>query len=294
MTGRGRVVRLCEAGGDARELRLRLLDELRTSIGFDAYTFLLTDPQTQVGCAPVADVPVRRELPRAIRLKYLTRANRWTGIEDVALLSDLPDRTVSPLWNDLLRHHGIRDIASTVFRDRHGTWGFLDLWRRDRDFTPREAAHLADLTAPITTALRRSQAATFVVRPSHEPRSEPLVLVLSPDMGVVGQTPRHPRLPARPGSSGARPRARIHLVDGLWLTLRAARRKGAVAVTVEESSPAERLSVFCRVHALGARETELLGLLAKGCDSHPGDLKSVLAKTGTHTRRDLLARALGA
>lgn len=65
-------------------------------------------------------------------------------------------------------------------------------------------------------------------------------------------------------------------------------------MTVEESSPAERLSVFCRVHDLGARETELLGLLAKGCDSHPVGLKSVFAKTGTRTRRDLLARALGA
>ncbi|MBC9718934.1 helix-turn-helix transcriptional regulator [Streptomyces sp. TRM66268-LWL] len=332
MSGRDRIVRLCEAGGDARELRLRLLDELRAAIGFDAYAFLLTDPETQVGCAPIADVPVRRELPRVIRLKYLTRANRWTGIEDVALLSDLPDRTVSPLWSDLLRHHGIRDIASTVFRDRHGTWGFLDLWRRDRDFTAQEAARLADLAAPITTALRRSQAATFVVRPSHDPRPEPLVLVLSPDMEVVGQTPGthaylrvlvppehgRPPVPAgaynvaaqllatEAGADGHPPWARVHLADGLWLTLRAARMEGAVAVTIEESSPAERLSVFCRAHALSARETELLGLLAKGADSRSvardmyvsehtvqDHLKSVFAKTGTHNRRDLLARALG-
>ncbi|MFJ2236550.1 LuxR C-terminal-related transcriptional regulator [Streptomyces sp. NPDC087859] len=333
MSGRDRVVRLCEAGGDARELRLRLLDELRATIGFDAYAFLLTDPETSVGCAPIADVPVLRELPRAIRLKYLTRANRWTELRDAALLSDLPDRSASPLWNELLRRHGIRDIASAVFRDRHGTWGFLDLWRRDRDFTPAEAALLADLTVPITTALRRSQAATFVVRPPHEPRSEPLVLVLSPDMGVVGQTPGthaylrvlvppengRPTVPAGAYNVAAQllaveagvddhpARARVHLADGLWLTLRAARMEGAVAVTIEESAPAERLSVFCRAHALSARETELVGLLAKGGDSrtvaatmHVSEhtvqdhLKSVFAKTGTHNRRALLARALGA
>jgi hypothetical protein len=93
-------------------------------------------------------VPVLGEAPRAIRLKYLTRANRWTGIADAALLSDLPDRSLSPLWSDLLRHLGIRDVASAVFRDRHGTWGFLDLWRRDHDFAPAQAADLANLTAP--------------------------------------------------------------------------------------------------------------------------------------------------
>ena len=86
-----RVVRLCEACGDSRNLRMRLLDELRTATGFDAYAFLLTDPETAVGCAPVADVPCLPELPRMTRLKYLTALNRWTALDRIALLSDLPD-----------------------------------------------------------------------------------------------------------------------------------------------------------------------------------------------------------
>lgn len=62
-----------------------------------------------------------------------------------------------------------------------------------------------------------------------------------------------------------------------------------------------------RAFALTAPERELLGLLTKGADSHTvarsmhvtehtvqDHLKSVFAKTGTHNRRHLLTRALGA
>src|ERR1700689_1704053 len=56
--------------------------------GFDAYAWLLTDPETEVGSAPLADVPCLPELPRLIRLKYLTTLNRWTELSGaVALLS---------------------------------------------------------------------------------------------------------------------------------------------------------------------------------------------------------------
>ena len=34
-----------------------------------------------VGSAPLADVPCMPELPRLIRLKYLTPLNRWTGLD---------------------------------------------------------------------------------------------------------------------------------------------------------------------------------------------------------------------
>ena len=64
-----RVLRLCSSGADARTLRLELLAEIRRAVGFDAYAWLLTDPETSVGSAPLADVPCLPELPRLIRLK---------------------------------------------------------------------------------------------------------------------------------------------------------------------------------------------------------------------------------
>lgn len=337
-----RVVRLCEAGADSRNLRLRLLDELRATAGFDAYAFLLTDPETSVGCSPVADVPglPLDELPRLIRLKYQTRVNRWTALKDVALVSEGQGPSRSLLWCELLRDHGVRDIASMVFRDRFGCWGFLDLYRYDRVFTRAEASYLAGLIEPVTTGLRRSQAETFVVRPPGVPRPGPLVLMLSPELRVCGQTPDthaylsvlvppgqgRPPVPASAYNVAAQllaveagvdtnaPRARVHLADGLWLTLRAARIGDAdppdrrdIAVTIEESTPTERLGVFTRVFALSTREAELLGHLVKGGDSHTvarqmflsehtvqDHLKSIFAKTSTNNRRMLLTRALGA
>jgi hypothetical protein len=74
------ILDLCRAAADARALRLQVLAVLRRVIGFDAYVWLVTDPQTSVGSAPLADVPCLPELPRLIRLKYLTTVNRWTSM----------------------------------------------------------------------------------------------------------------------------------------------------------------------------------------------------------------------
>ena len=43
---------------------------LREVIGFSAYVWLLTDPVTEVGSAPLADVPCLPELPALVKSKY--------------------------------------------------------------------------------------------------------------------------------------------------------------------------------------------------------------------------------
>ncbi|MFJ7068220.1 LuxR C-terminal-related transcriptional regulator [Streptomyces sp. NPDC101115] len=334
-----RIARLCTAGGDTRELRVRVLRELRDVLGFDAFAFLLTDPATEVGCAPVARIPDLSDLPRIVRLKYLTPANRWTTLSRAAALSGYEPAKRGPMWAEALRPLGVRDLASAVFRDRHGCWGFLDLWRYGAEFGPAELGLLDRIAGPVASALRAGQAATFTARPPGAVRPGPLVLLLGPDLRVHGRTPdsdaylarlippeegRAPvpaaaynvaaQLLAREAGVDAHPpHARVPLPDGLWLTLRAARIgdeepawERRIAVTIEETTPTERLDLFARAHGLSARETELLALLAEGADSHvladslflsehtvQDHLKSVFAKTSTHSRRALLARALG-
>src|SRR5713226_8695300 len=194
---RERVVRICESAGDSRTVRLQLLEEIRQVVSFDAYAWLLTDPETSVGSAPLADVPCLPELALLIRLKYLTEVNRWTTLHGapVALLQEATggDPSRSLLWRDLLAGYDIGDVASLVFRDRFGCWGFLDLWRSGRParFSSAEAAYLASVTGPVTTALRRSQAATFAPGTSREARRVgPVVQLLSPGLDVLGQTPQ--------------------------------------------------------------------------------------------------------
>jgi len=283
-------------------VRLDLIGEIGKVIDHDAYAWLLTDPETSVGTSPLADVPCLPELPRLIRLKYLTRLNRWTTLTTpVALLSDVSggDLARSLLWHELLRHYDVDDVASSAYRDRYGCWGFLDLWRIDGRFTSTEGAFLADIAAPVTTALRRAQAATFTPM-SRTGRRGPVVLLLSPDLGVRGQTPetrdylrtlvppdgdREP-VPASAYNVAAQlltteadidanpPSARVHLAGGLWLTLRAARigspDRGSgrdIAVSIEDASPRERTALFARAHGLSPRESEMLSMAASGGDT---------------------------
>ena len=304
---RERVVRICDAQRDALTLRLELLEEIRRAVGFDAHAWLLTDPETSVGSAPLADVPCLPELPGLIRLKYLTRVNRWTALSDppVGRLHDATDGdlTRSPLWRELLSRYDVRDVASSVFRDRFGCWGFLDLWRSGAlaPFSRDEAAFLVSIAKPLTEALRGCQASTFAVSPPHDPRRlGPVVLLLSPQLQVLGQTPETEEylrvlvpptqgqapIPASAYNVAAQllsveadvdrnpPSARVHLSGGVWVTLRAARigdANGAadrdIAVTIEETSPSGRVVLFSRAFAFSVRERELLAHLVEGADT---------------------------
>ena len=329
---------------DARSLRLAVLDEIRRVVDFDACAWLLTDPETEVGSAPLADVPCLPELPRLIRLKYLTSVNRWTAMDTpVARLHTSTEGRLerSLVWREMLSRHGVTDVASLVFRCRYGCWGFLDLWRTaaGREFTDAEATFLAAVVKPVTEALRRCQADTLHRAPAAAVRVGPVVLVLSPDLDVRAQTletTEYLRLlvptdgDRRPVPAGAYnvaaqllsveagidvhpPTARVHLSEGAWLTLRAARIGSAspaadqdIAVSIEMAGPAERMTLFARACALSARETELYSHLIAGSDTRriaeqmflsehtvQDHLKSIFTKTGTSNRRTLLARTVG-
>src|SRR5215218_1829711 len=66
-----RIERRCRDGGHERVLRMAFLDEMRSRVGADWYAWLLTDPVTEVGSAPLAHVPSLTDLPGLIRAKYL-------------------------------------------------------------------------------------------------------------------------------------------------------------------------------------------------------------------------------
>jgi hypothetical protein len=187
------VIRVCERETDARAVQLRVLDEMRRAVAFDAFAFVLTDPVSSVGTSPLADVPCLPELPRLIRLKYLTDVNRWTALgDDWMTLSAATHGQLSRslLWRELGRNYDVSDIASAVFRDRFGCWAFLDLWRTAAPpFTQSELLRLRPVIPVVTAALRRAQAATFVQRSPTEPVLQgPVVLLLSAQLDVLAET----------------------------------------------------------------------------------------------------------
>ena len=293
--------------GNERALRMALLEDIRRRVPFRAHVWALIDPETEVATAPLATVPdaFMAQLPGIVKRRYLTTVNRWDRMDASAaslFRATRGDPSASLLHREVLGPSGVGDIASVVFRDRFGIWGFLDLWRfMDEDpFTDGELAILAEDVSTITLALRLCQARSFDAPAPSPERTGPAVLFLSPELGVLGQTPETDRylrallppdvdrLPVPAGAYNVAaallayeagvhrhpPVARVSMVGGLWLTFRAARVDSPlpadqrdIAVTIEMTSPSERRTLYARSHGLTARETELLERLALGADT---------------------------
>lgn len=292
---------------DGRLLRRQLLEEIRRHVEFDAYTWVLTDPETEVGADPLAEVPgsLLPELPLLIRLKYSTRLNRWTGLgaPAVACLHATTDGHLERalVWRELMSRYRVSDVASVVFRDRFGCWAFLDLWRLGpaAPFPAAQAEYLAAIAPGVTARLRGLQAATFDTATPARERQGPVVLILSPELEVRAQSADtaaylrdlippdgdDPPIPAGAYNVGAQliarelgvdghpPRARVCLRPGTWLSLNAARMTGPdpagadIAVTIEPASAADRTDLFSRSHGLSRRETEVVAALSGGADT---------------------------
>ena len=152
---------------DERALRRRMLDVLANAVPHDFYAFVLTDPQSTVGTSPLAEVPELGDLPRVIRLKYLTRPGRWTTLDasgcTTLLAATDGDLGRSQQWAGALRQHGVTDVLVAVLRDRYGTWGFLDLWRSTGAFASAEVEAVAAALPTLTAAVRGVVARSFVV-----------------------------------------------------------------------------------------------------------------------------------
>lgn len=312
---------VCDADLDDRSLRVSLLDELRRRVPFDAHVWLLTDPETEVGSSPLADIPALEDLPRIIRAKYLTPRNRWTSMRaaETATAAEVDGGASTSAILAAASSVGIEDIASTVFRDGFGCWGFLDVWRAGGVFSDDERAVIGELASVATSALRRGTARTFATgsdADAAQDRLGPAVLLLTDELHVLTRTEqadadlravlptdqdRSPvpasalnvaaQLLAREaGVDDHPPRARVHLGGGEWCTFGAARLDdpagvGSIAVSIERTSTAARADLYGRAIGLTAREAELLRELVRG-----GDTRSVAQRlfVSPHTVQDHL------
>ncbi len=335
-----RVERHISGGCTAKQLRELVLADLRRALPFEGYVFVLTDPVTRVGTSPMSDLP-RLSWPRVpeyIRARYLTPVNRWDDLLGsgarslLAATGGKPERSL--IWREMLRDLGVIDTAAVAFGDRHGCWGYLELFRTGwPPFTSAETAALTALSGPVATGLREALGRTFTPPDPPVPPTGPATVILDPELRLRKPTaaaaaallrlhPADESMPPVPNSiynAGAAlvaaehelpigpTWARVHLGDSRWVTVKANRTDGGdIAVTIAPSTTAERLDLFARAHALSARETEVLSLLAAGFDTHRmaaemtisehtvhDHVKAVLAKGGARTRTTVVSRALG-
>jgi DNA-binding CsgD family transcriptional regulator len=314
---RERIETICATVRDAGHLRRDVLSELRGAVAFDSCVWLLTDPVSAVGAAPLAEVPCLPELPALIRSKYATPVNRWTELQrasqPVGLLAGSVGGRLdrSRVWREVMSRYGIGDVASVVFADQFGCWGFLDLWRADprEDFSTSDADFIASITPTLTAGLRACQASTFVEPATpHRHGRGPVVLTLDDDLRIMSRTAATQQwidllLPPKPdersvpasvynvaaqllaveeGTDDHPPFARTHLADGFWLALRAAR----LAVDDAEPNEAAQRDVPALVVTIEeASALERLDLFGRafGFTGRENDLLRLLA-VGSDTR----------
>ncbi|QHK18678.1 LuxR family transcriptional regulator [Pseudarthrobacter psychrotolerans] len=213
-----RIRLICDSAPDHHSLRTAVIADLGRVLPFSAFVWPLSDPLTATGISPIARIPCPDELPLLIRLKYLTLAGRWTQLAMspspvTTLLSETAgDPSRSLVWEGLMRRYGVTDVLFGVLADKHGCWGWLDLWRTDPEgpFSVEEVGYLAAVVHEVTPALRHAIARQFGTEipdglepVGHEavragasavgggPRPElpqQAVLTLDADMAVVGGT----------------------------------------------------------------------------------------------------------
>ena len=213
-----RIRLICASAPDHHSLRTAVVAELGRVLPFSAFVWPLSDPLTATGMSPIARIPCPDELPLLIRLKYLTPAGRWTHVASsqspvtTLLRETAGDPSRSVVWDGLMRRYGVIDVLFAALADKHGCWGWLDLWRMDPGdpFSVEEVGYLSDVIREVTPALRRSIARQFLMEAPGGPdpvghrivggpssttvegrRSDlpqQAVLTLDADMAVVGGT----------------------------------------------------------------------------------------------------------
>jgi DNA-binding CsgD family transcriptional regulator len=310
----GRLSALGHRGLADRALRAEQLQLIAARVGFDAHVFALTDPATGVITSPHATVPMisLSDLPSLIRRRYAAGGVRQ--------------------WHAILSEFGIHDAVTVTLHDRWGTWGFLELWRADARFSELERDLLGALAPAMTESLRMAVARTFTMPQAAPAKLDSGVVLLDHDLQVrslssgaaqalmqlLPPTEPVPPVPAAAYNSGAallaheegtwsgEPWSRVHLGANRWATVRAERLDEGITVHIGPSTTAERVDLFARSSRLSGRETEVLRLALHGLDTRAmanelviahttteDHLKALLAKTGSATRHQLLARALG-
>ena len=240
------------------------------------------------------------------------------------------DLARSPRWDQVLRPVGIGDEAVLACRDALGCWGWIKLYRDSDEagFGEPDLELLARVGPLLGCALRtRLEGAVPDDGGGFAPRP-PGVIVLDRNLQMINWTAGAREwvgalplagmfaalgmLPAavypvaalaRGGGHGAHALERA--VDGRWVRIEAAPFEGesTIAVALRGATPAETFDFRCRAYALTRREREVVAALVAGLDTRAvterlfisahtvqDHLKSVFAKAGVRSRRELLTR----
>lgn len=335
----GAIVAACRSGLPPDRLRDEVLGRLRRAVPFDAAFWATADPSTLLFTQPHQEEIPHDTVPYFIQNEYMADdVNKWTSLArdrvGVRTLAEMTggDLEASARYRDIFAPLGLGDELRAVFRVGGTTWGYICLHRgAGSNFTADDAAYVRRLGPHVAEAIRAGLLASSVE--GVDAADAPGLVIVAPDGSFVSTTqagerwleelgapdPERERLPAevqavaaRLGTTGAEelPRLRVRTRSGRWAALHASRLPSAgavdaVAVIIEEPSPAELAPVVMMAYGLTKQEQKVTGLVCRGLSTRDiagrlyitpntvqDHLKSIFDKTGVRSRRELVTAIL--
>jgi DNA-binding CsgD family transcriptional regulator len=334
------IVEVCRSGLPPEALRDRVLPRLRRAVPFDAAFWASVDPTTLLFTQPHQEEIPAETIPYFIQNEFLDDdVNKWTALArerpGVRTLSQATngDMEESPRYRDIFRPLGLGDELRAVLRIGGACWGYICLHRepgapfsrQEIDYVHRLAPHLAEgIRAGVLVS--STELADVADAPG--------LVVVAPDGSLLSTTeagelwleelthpdPSRADVPMEVQALAARvrhhertpdelPRLRVRTRAGRWAVLHASRmatpETDAIAVIIEEPSPAELAPVLMMAYGLTKQEQSLTALVCRGLSTKElagrlhitpntvqDHLKSIFDKTGVSSRRELVATIL--
>ena len=334
------IVESCQSGLPPEALRDHVLSRLRKAVPFDAAFWSTVDPTTLLQTRPHQVGIPAETIPYFIQNEFFDAdINKWTGLArhrmgvGTLVQATGDDMEASPRYRDIFRPLGLGDELRAVFRVGGACWGYMCLHREaGMPFSRQEMAYVHGLAPRVAEGIRAGIliASTELASVGDSPG---LVLVAS-DGSLLSATGAGERWldeladPVRGGSDipipiltlvarlqdadspdGVLPTLRVQTRAGRWAVLHASRMAtsgtDAVAVIIEEPSPAELAPVILMAYGLTKQEQVLTALVCRGLSTSAiaerlhitpntiqEHLKSIFEKTGVSSRRELVATIL--
>jgi DNA-binding CsgD family transcriptional regulator len=337
----GAIVEICRSGLPPGALRERVLARLRLAVPFDAAFWATVDPATLLFTQPHQEEIPPDTIPYFVQNEFLDEdVNKWTtlardrvGVRTLVEATD-GEMDASPRYRDVFRPLGLGDELRAVLRVGGACWGYICLHRlAGSDFSRDEALYVQRLAPHLAEAIRAGLLVANL--DTSDVADAPGLVLVSPDGSLISATaagerwleelghpaPERAGLPAEvhllaarlraPDSSGEAglPRLRMRTRTGRWAVLHGSRLPAegshAIAVIIEEPTPAELAPVLMMAYGLTKQEQTLTGLVCRGLSTGEiagrlhistntiqDHLKSIFDKTGVRSRRELVTAIL--
>jgi DNA-binding CsgD family transcriptional regulator len=334
------ILETCRSGLAPEALRDGVLRRLRRAVPFDAAFWSTVDPTTLLFTKPHQEEIPAETIPYFIQNEFLDAdVNKWTalarerlGVRTLAQATG-GDLDASPRYRDIFRPLGLGDELRAVLRGGGASWGYMCRHREaGAPFSSQEVAYVQRLAPHLAEGIR----AGILVASTElgDVADAPGLVLVAPDGSLLSTTeagerwleelgaggPAHPGVPIEVRGLAAMlrgpdvtpnglPRLRVRTRTGRWAVLHASRmaiaESDAIAVVIEEPSPAELAPVLMMAYGLTKQEQTLTGLVCRGLSTAEiadrlhitpntiqDHLRSIFDKTGVSSRRELVASIL--